>query len=270
MAGDHDGAGFARHDRHRGDRQLGQPVERRDLSLDAPAALDVDDGKLPRVEDVAGHHDVRSPEEDEDVAVGVRGRLVQHLDRFTVQVDVLPRVVERLGRPAAGRVRRRRSRRCRHAPQDAFEGEDRGHRPHEVPLLPGNPRVRKERLARLRQHLVAADMVGIRPGVDDVANGLRRDSFDGGDDCRGVGRRPGVHDHDAVVAHLHADVGAGADDDEEVGADVQDLEAAGRRRARSLRRRAQRRYGTAIDDAERRARSDSNGDRHAGAACAKV
>ena len=75
----------------------------------------------------------------------------------------------------------------------------------------------------------------------------------------GAGRRPGVHDHDAVVAHLHADVAAGADDDEEIGADIQDLEAARRRRAWSLRRRAQRCDGTAIDDTERRARSDGNG-----------
>jgi hypothetical protein len=63
-----------------GDGELAQAVERGDLAVDAAAALDVDDGKLPRVEHVAGHHHVRAPEEDERVAVGVRGGLVQHLD----------------------------------------------------------------------------------------------------------------------------------------------------------------------------------------------
>jgi hypothetical protein len=38
------------------------------------APVEINDGKLPRVQHVASHDDIRSPEEREDVAVGVRRR----------------------------------------------------------------------------------------------------------------------------------------------------------------------------------------------------
>ena len=120
VPGDDDGAGLAGHDRHRGHGQIDEAVERRDLALDASAAFDVDDGKLPRVEHVAGDHDIGSSEEREDVAVGVRGGLVQHLDRLAVQVHVLARIVKHLGRPPARRGRG-------HVPQHALGREDRSH-----------------------------------------------------------------------------------------------------------------------------------------------
>ncbi len=70
-------------------------------------------------------------------------------------------------------------------------------------------------------------MIGIGPGVDDVANGLRCDPLDRGDDVRSAGSRARVHHHDAVLAHLDADIPSGAGDHEEVGPYLQHLEAAG-------------------------------------------
>ena len=132
-------------------------------------------GKLPRVEHVAGDHDVRSPEEREDVAVGVRRWLVQHLDRLAVQVQVLPRVVKR-SRSATRRARRVESDATVMCRSDAFGREDGRHRSRGVRPPPGGACAWKELFAGLREHFVAANMVGIGPGVDDVANGLRRDA----------------------------------------------------------------------------------------------
>ena len=95
----------------------------------------------------------------------------------------------------------------------------------------------EQRFAGFRQRLVAADMVRVGTGIDDVANGLGRDPLDGGQHGRGAGRRSGVHDHHAVVAHLHADVAAGAGDDEEVVPDGQHLDAARWGRRLGARRR---------------------------------
>jgi hypothetical protein len=98
VTGNHDGACLTRHDRHRGHCQLTQTIECRDLSLDAAAALDVNDGKPARVHHVTGNDDVRAPEEGEDIAVGVRRWLVQDLDRLIVQVQILSLVMKRFGR----------------------------------------------------------------------------------------------------------------------------------------------------------------------------
>jgi hypothetical protein len=129
-------------------------------------------------------------------------------------------------------------------------------------LLAADPIAGKEGLARLRQRFVAAHVVGVRPGVDDVANRFRRDPPDGGDDRGSVQSRPGVHDHDAIAAHLHADVAAGAGDQEDVGANLDDLEAARqgwtRGRASDLRRSQQ--LDTAIDEGERGARRHGGSD----------
>src|SRR5207248_10371449 len=77
MSRDDDSAGLTGDDGHRSHGQIDEAIERRNLALNAPAALDVDDGKLSRVEDVAGDDDIGLPEKSEDVAVGVRRGLVQ-------------------------------------------------------------------------------------------------------------------------------------------------------------------------------------------------
>src|SRR5262245_11786716 len=104
-------------------------------------------------------------------------------------------------------------------------------------------------------------MILVRPRVDDVANGLRSDSLDRGDDSRSARGRSCVDDHDAVLTHLDADVPSGARDHEEVGPDFHDLEAVRGCRVRGLRRQhndsLDRR--TAIGEAERRAQDCGGG-----------
>jgi len=74
--------------------------------------------------------------------------------------------------------------------------------------MPIEPAPVNSRLAGFRQGLVAADVIRIGAGVDDVSNGLRRDPFDRGDDGIGLRGSARIHDDDAVLAHLDADVRA--------------------------------------------------------------
>ena len=116
--------------------------------------------------------------------------------------------------------------------------QNRGHAAEKVPGQRDRSGRREQRLPCLRDRLVAADVIGIGAGVDDVANRARRDLLDRRQDVGGLGRRAGIdHDH-AIVADLHADVAAAAGDHEEVRAELKDLEAAGRGDARlsALRR----------------------------------
>ena len=126
---------------------------------------------------------------DEDIAVGVRRGLVQHLDRLAVQVHELPRVVKRLGRPPDGGragVEPDAASCAAATPSAARIGA--------TGLMASGAARRREVawpkscLAGLRQRLVAADVVGIGPGIDDVANGLRCDPLDRGE--RPPGRWP--------------------------------------------------------------------------------
>ena len=71
-----------------------------------PPLCDIDDRIGRRQEEIAARHDVRAAEEDDDVAVGVAG-LVEQLNRFVVEEDLLVFAEERLGRPGAKRPRRR-------------------------------------------------------------------------------------------------------------------------------------------------------------------
>src|SRR5262249_12462029 len=120
VPGNHDRAGLARHDGYRGYSQFDETIERSDLALDTAAAFDVDDGKLLRIEYVAGNDHIGPPEEREDVAIGVRCILTQYFDRLAVQVHVFPRIVKHLSRPPAGR-------RLRHVPQNSLGRENWSH-----------------------------------------------------------------------------------------------------------------------------------------------
>jgi hypothetical protein len=99
-------------------------------------------------------------------------------------------------------------------------------------------------------------VVGIGPGVDDVANRLRRDPLDRRDDGRSAGGRARVHHDDAVVADLHGDIAAGAGDHEEVGTYLQHFQAIRRRGARDLRCRECPLDRIALDDADSGAHGD--------------
>ncbi len=101
--------------------------------------------------------------------------------------------------------------------RDAFGRQDRGHGSRGIRPRPGDACPRKERVAGLGEHLVATDVVRIRPGVDDVANGLRRDPLDRCHDGRSAGARARIHDDDTVLADLHRDIPASAGDHEDIG-----------------------------------------------------
>ena len=68
-----------------------------------PPAREIDDRVAGGDEDVAGAHYIRAAEEDETIAVGMGRRLMQHLDAFAVEVQVLF-VGERVGGPGAGGI----------------------------------------------------------------------------------------------------------------------------------------------------------------------
>ena len=72
-------------------------------------------------------------------------------------------------------------------PQDTFGREDWSHRVRGIrappELLPA-----EEFFSSLRERFVAANMIGVGPGIDDVANGLRRDPLDRGQYGRRVWR----------------------------------------------------------------------------------
>jgi hypothetical protein len=120
-------------------------------------------------------------------------------------------------------------------PVNALEREDGGRRSQRVLPRPGRARAWIELIASLRQDVVAANMIGVGPGVDHIANWLGRDPLDRRNHGRRADGRPRVYDDDAVVAHLHADIPARASDHEEVGPDFQHLEVGRRGRARGLR-----------------------------------
>ena len=69
-------------------------------------------------------------------------------------------------------------------------------------------------------------MVRIGAGIDDVSNGPGRELFDRGHDSIRPRRQTRIHDDDAVITDLNADVAAGAGDHEEVGAELEYLEIA--------------------------------------------
>jgi hypothetical protein len=134
--------------------------------------------------------------------VGVRSGLVQHFDCLTVQVHRFARVVKHLGRPSGRR-------RLREVSQHALGREDRRHsvrRIRRVLLTAARKAASEQLFSGVREGLIPADVVCVGPGVDDVADRFRRDAFDRGQHGGRGGGGPGVHDDDAILAQLHADV----------------------------------------------------------------
>jgi len=68
-------------------------------------------------------------------------------------------------------------------------------------------------------------MIRVRTGIDEITNGARRDALDRGEYGRRVGSLTGVHQDDAILPYLHADVPAGAGDHEKRRANLQDFQA---------------------------------------------
>ena len=213
---------------------------------------------------------------------------MNQLDPFAVEVvaETHALAVIRLGRERAQRRRRRPGRRRPHPVLHVFVRED-GSADGGIPDVAGHVAA-GERAARGRQLLVAADVIGVRVGVDDVADWLRgRERIALDDDRRprlgapperppvGGGIKLSLQLLDGVPgprrpcrpcrcrpaarrrAHRQRDVAAGAEQHVDVAAHVQHLERSGRLRRR--RRRSARQGDNDADQmcSSRRTASDS-------------
>ena len=198
-----------------------------DLALDAAAALQVDHRVAGLVEDIARSNDIRPAEHHHHVAVGVRGRLVQQLDRLVVDVHVLLRDKERRGRPRATGVGDDLAGRRAHPAEDVLVGDDDG------ALLDQFPR-RNER-PELVDRRVAARMLRIGVGIHDVADGFVGNHADGGH-CPCAHRfRAGIYDEQALRSNLHGHVGAGPANHVDIARNLHDLDVTAERRRRAAR-----------------------------------
>ena len=154
--------------------QIHQAVQCIELALDGAAAPGVDDGPAGRVDDVACRNHVASPEEHDRVAVGVRGRLMNDLNAFAVQVHRVLMVIERLRRPEPGCHGRLPAGRSRHAPQHVFMRQHAGPaevRDHVVVQAgAGHDSARENAEPGPGELLVPASVIGVHAGVDDVAD----------------------------------------------------------------------------------------------------
>src|SRR5262245_18575523 len=81
--------------------QVEDKVESIDDSIDASTVLEVDDGIGRRAEDISCAHDVGAPEEHNRVAVGVRRFWMEHLNRFTIEEEILFSIRVGVGWPGA-------------------------------------------------------------------------------------------------------------------------------------------------------------------------
>ncbi len=90
-------AGYDRHGRNGGIDQL---LQRCDFAMNAAALRDIDHRESRRVKDIAGHDHIGTAKEDDRIAIGVRGRLMEDFNTLAVEVHVFPRLVERFRWPA--------------------------------------------------------------------------------------------------------------------------------------------------------------------------
>ena len=94
---------------------------------------------------------------------------------------------------------------------------------------PGAALVAQDGLAGLGNLFVPAGVVGVRAGIDDVANGSVRQPLDGCEHSVGELLRTRIHDDGADRTHLDGDVRAGAGNHVEIRPDLYHLQiAAGR------------------------------------------
>ncbi len=84
--------------------------------------------------------------------------------------------------------------------------------------------MREQRLADFRDRGIAAHMIRVRIGVDQVTDRFRRNLLDRGDDGIRIGTEAGIHDHHTVRSNLDSNVAASPGDHIEVGPQLQHLE----------------------------------------------
>ncbi len=173
-----------------------------DDAVDVAFAREVDRRVARDVEDVACRDHIRAPEEHEDVAVGMRRRLVHELNAFLVEVEILFFLEERVGRPRAERRGRRGACRRAHRLEHVLVSDDeRAPRAFLAELL---REVSRDQLrAGLGDLQVAARVIRVGVRVDDQPNRLvAGDLPDGVEHVVGVLVALRVDDEDALGADL--------------------------------------------------------------------
>src|SRR5207248_10130305 len=133
------------------------------------------------IEDIAGEYDVGTAEEDNSIAIGMRRRLMKDFNTLAVEVHVFPRLIEGFRRPGGNRKRRRLPARPTHSGQDLFDRKYRRASSEKIGADTGSAALCKQRLPGFRDDGVAAHMIRVGAGVDQIANGMSRDSLDGCD-----------------------------------------------------------------------------------------
>ena len=129
------------------------------IALDAAAPRAIDHRVARRDEQIAGRDDVGASEEHDDVAVGVGGRLMQELDGFVVEEDLLVGAVKNV---SVGHAPNGAGACCpvgaliRASTRSWRDDARRGRRQAEVAR-----RVPAEPPADLRDRLVAAGVIGV-------------------------------------------------------------------------------------------------------------
>ena len=135
-------------------------------------------------EDVAYAEDVGAAEEHDAVAVGVGGGLVEDHYGFAVEEEVFGGgVVFVVGQAGLRRWGLAAGHRGGHAVQNIVVRDDGGSAAHYLRGSGG---------AHFLEGLVAADVVAVHVGVDDVADGLVAELLDFGGDALGQGGEHGV------------------------------------------------------------------------------
>ncbi len=76
--------------------------------------------------------------------------------------------------------------------------------------------VGEDGLSGFGQFAVAADKISVGIGVDDVADGERRQFFEGREHLVGIRRATGIDEYDSIYADLDSDIAACAGDHVEI------------------------------------------------------
>ena len=124
VAGHDQGPAFREHKRHRPKRQIDDLVQGGDFPLNAASPGGVDQREPIRIDNIAGHHHIGASEQDDAIAVAVRGRLAIDLDALVVHVIVLATIRECLLRPCLRWIRRLLAAKGAHPDQDLLGGDD--------------------------------------------------------------------------------------------------------------------------------------------------
>jgi len=103
-----------------------------------------------------------------------------------------------------------------HSRQHFFGGENRSATAKEIGSDADSAASDEERLARFGESFIAANVIGIRVGVDDVSDRLRCDFFDRGQNGLSACSRTSIDNDDAIASHLNTNVSARARNEVEV------------------------------------------------------